>query len=108
VKLTWSAPRQTRPLHPSERITGFRVYRRIGNGGLNDQPWFAVATLPPDAREFIVDLRQRPENPSASSSPGAAAASSPGAAAERFGVTSIAGGFVESELVGHVLRDTKP
>jgi hypothetical protein len=42
--------------HPTRRVVGYRVYRRRGPMGLNDRPWYPVATLTRDATEFVADL----------------------------------------------------
>jgi len=55
VRVTWGAPR-VRERNYLERATAYRVYRRHGPMGLNDRPWFPVATLNADAREFTIDL----------------------------------------------------
>jgi len=93
VKVTWSAPAVKNERSYLERVIGYKVYRRVGNDGLDDRPWFPVATLGPEAREFAVDLTQYPADvywyqPRT----------------ERFGVTSLSGGSVESELVETLLR----
>jgi hypothetical protein len=44
VRVTWDAPR-VREQNYLERATAYRVYRRHGPMGLNDRPWFSVATL---------------------------------------------------------------
>lgn len=61
VKVTWDLPPQRRSQHYLDRVIGFRVYRRISNDGLNDHPWFPVATLGPNAREVVLDLRNAPD-----------------------------------------------
>ena len=75
-----------------DKPIGYRVYRRIGDDGLNDRPWFVVATLGPDAREFVVDLRQFPQDIYWFKPEGAPTATN------RFGVTTLAGCSVESGL----------
>jgi hypothetical protein len=62
VKVTWQAPKVIREQQYLDRVIGYRVYRRVGPMGLNDRPWFAVATLGPDATEFTTDMTQRPED----------------------------------------------
>lgn len=85
VLLTWQAP-PVRERDYLQRITGYRVYRRISSDGLNCKPWFPVATLGPDARSALIDLRQYPENNYFFSR------------SERFGVSSIGENGVESSL----------
>jgi hypothetical protein len=87
VKVTWAAPPMKHEQQYLEKVIGYRVYRRIGTMGLNDRPWFAVATLPPDAREFVADLKQRPMDQDYYSG------------TERFAVSSLGETSLESELV---------
>ena len=63
VKVTWQwrDPAIMEATYLNKAIA-FRVYRRCSNHGLNDRPWFVVATLGPKEREFVVDLTQRPED----------------------------------------------
>lgn len=94
ARVTWSPPRLAREQHYLDRVIGYRVYRRVGNDGLNDRPWFPVATLGPDERTCRVDLRQVPDDvywyaPRS----------------ERFGVTCLAATSLESELVEVLLRE---
>lgn len=62
ARVTWAAPTVIREQQYLDRVIGYRVYRRIGSDCLNDRPWFPVATLGPDAREFTVDLSQQPDD----------------------------------------------
>lgn len=55
ARVVWQAP-NPREQHPKETPIGYRVYRRRGPMGLNDRPWYPVATLNRDATEFVVDL----------------------------------------------------
>jgi len=92
VKVTWSAPPAAREQQYLDRAIGYRVYRRISSDGLNDRPWFPVATLGPDARECVVDLKAtRPEDVYWFSQ------------AERFAVSAVGECSVESELVEALL-----
>jgi hypothetical protein len=91
VKVTWAAPPIKHEQQYLERVIGYRVYRRIGPMGLNDRPWFAVATLAPDATEFVADLKQRPMDQDYYSG------------TERFAVSSLGENSVESGLVETVL-----
>lgn len=61
LRVTWSEP-VIRERHYQDNVIGYKVYRRIGNSGLDDRPWFAVATVGPGTREAVVDLRERPED----------------------------------------------
>jgi hypothetical protein len=93
ARVTWTPPAAARERNYLHKVIGYRVYARVGNDGLNDRPWFPVATLGPEAREWTVDLRQRPEDvywfkPQT----------------VRVGVTSLAAGSVESELAGSVVK----
>jgi hypothetical protein len=91
VRLSWDAP-QTREQHYLDRPVGFRAYRRISNEGLNDRPWFVAATLGPDAREAVLDLRQTPQDLYFYSK------------RERFGVTAVGERGLESERVEVALK----
>jgi len=91
VKVSWSAPKVVREQQYLDRVIGYRVYRRFGSDCLNDRPWFAVATLGPDATEFTVDLTQRPEDIYWFSK------------TERFAVSSLGELSMESELVETLL-----
>lgn len=93
AKITWTPP-VTKERQYLERIIGYRVYARVSNDGLNDRPWFVVATLGPEAREFVADLRARPEDvywfqPQT----------------RRFGVTALGPCSVESELSEVILKE---
>lgn len=93
VRLTWSRPANVRERNYLDNIIGYRVYRRIGNDGLNDRPWFPVATLGPEQTELVIELGARADDlhyyhPHT----------------ERFGVTSLATSSIESELVETLLR----
>jgi hypothetical protein len=92
VKVSWSPPLAVRDAQYLDRAVGYRVCRRISSDGLNDRPWFEVATLGPQARKCIVDLRERPDDIYWFSK------------AERFGVATVGEGGVLSELVEAVLR----
>lgn len=59
ARVSWSEP-PAREQHYLERPIGYRVYRRVSSDCLNDRPWVPVATLGPEAREFVVDLGQYP------------------------------------------------
>ncbi|MCX7004592.1 MAG: hypothetical protein NTV22_15145 [bacterium] len=90
AQVTWTAP-PVRERNYLECITGYRVYRRIGNDGLNTKPWFPIATLAPAARSFTADLTQEPENNYFFSR------------RERFGVSSIGENGIESDITSCVL-----
>jgi len=87
VRVTWSKPAIPREQQYLDRALGFRVYRRISNDGLNDRPWFSVATLSPNTFECVVDLRQFVDDIYWYSK------------VNRFAVSSIGECSVESELV---------
>jgi hypothetical protein len=89
--VTWTAPPVKHERNYLERVTGYRVYRRIGNDGLNSKPWFPIATLAPDAHSFTADLTQTPDNNYFFSR------------RERFGVSSIGENGVESDIAPCVL-----
>ncbi|MCX7848129.1 MAG: hypothetical protein N2595_08905 [bacterium] len=88
--LSWQAP-QIRDRDYWQRITAFRLYRRIGSDGLNIKPWFPVATLRPAARTALIDLRDYPDDNYFFSR------------TERFGVSSVGENGIESSIVSTVL-----
>ena len=88
----WEAPAAKHEQHYLEKVTGYRVYRRVGNDGLNDRPWFPVATLPADARETQIDLDRLPQDIYWFSK------------VNRFAVSTIGELGIESELVETLLR----
>ena len=45
-----------------DRPIGYKIWRRVSRDCINDRPWFEAATLAADAREFVVNLRDRPED----------------------------------------------
>jgi hypothetical protein len=92
VRVRWTAPMAEQEQQYLNRVIGYRVYRRIGNQGLNDRPWFAVATLGPEAREATVDLREFPDDFYWYAKD-----------TNRFGVTALGDCAVQSELIGTVL-----
>jgi hypothetical protein len=61
VHLSWQAPQVRREASYGEKITGYRIYRRVSSDTLNTRPWFPVATLPADARGTTVDLSAMPQ-----------------------------------------------
>jgi hypothetical protein len=87
VKVTWDAPKVIREQQFLDRVIGYKVYRRVGCMGLDDRPWFTVATLNPDARECVIDLKQMPIDNAFY------------AQTERYAVSSLGETSVESELV---------
>jgi hypothetical protein len=87
VKVTWNAPKVIREQQYLDRVIGYKVYRRIGPMGLNDRPWFPVATLNPDTTEFTIDLTLKPYDVEWFSS------------TNRFAVSSLGETSMESELV---------
>lgn len=92
VQVTWAAPEQ-RDQHYLDNVIGYKVYRRVGNDGLDDRPWFPVATVGPQTHKVLVNLKELPEDvywfkPRT----------------ERFAVTSLGALSIESELIPHVLE----
>lgn len=92
VKLHWSPPRVFNEQHYLKHVIGFRIYRRVGNDGLNDRPWIPIATLGPDARELVIDLSNMTDEIFWFSK------------TNRFGVTTIGELDTESEMVEVVLK----
>ena len=95
VRVTWDAPEIKHEQQYLERAIGYRVYRRIGTMGLNDRPWFPVATVKPAARECLVDLTDKPYDIEWYSR------------RDRFAVSSVGELGMESELVEVVLPSGK-
>lgn len=60
IRVAWEAPAVPPEQQYLDRPIGFRVYRRISSDGLNDRPWFPVATVGPDQYEVLVDRTQFP------------------------------------------------
>jgi hypothetical protein len=87
VKISWSPPKVVHEMQYLEKAIGYRVYRRIGPMGLNDRPWFCVATLNSNATECIIDLTQRPDDTFYYTG------------TERYAVSSLGDTSMESELV---------
>jgi hypothetical protein len=87
LKVAWQAPKVVHEQQYLDKVIGYRVYRRIGPMGLNDRPWFPVATLGPDATEFTIDLNHKPYDVEWFSS------------TNRFAVSCLGETSVESELV---------
>jgi hypothetical protein len=95
VRVKWEAPKGVRDQHYLDQPLGFRVYRLIGNNGLNDRPWFPVATVGPDKRDVLVDLRDFPDDTYWFTR------------INRFAVSTIGELGIESELVQVVLPEQK-
>ncbi|HET6203171.1 MAG TPA: hypothetical protein VFI25_10265 [Planctomycetota bacterium] len=91
VHVTWKPP--DLPPAPSclDKPVGYRVWRRHTSNGLNDHPWFPVATVNADAREAKVDLRDLPADVYYYSK------------VDRFAVSSVGEHGLLSELVEVVL-----
>jgi hypothetical protein len=87
VRVTWDAPKVIREQQYLDKVIGYKVYRRTGPMGLNDRPWFPVATLNPDTKEFVTDMTQQPMDNFGYSN------------TERFAVASLGELSMESELV---------
>jgi hypothetical protein len=96
VRVTWEAPDIIHEQQYLDKVIGYRVYRRIGPMTLADRPWFCVATLGPNEREFVVDLKQRPEDVYWF------------ALTERYAVSSLGELSMESELVETLLAGQQP
>jgi len=94
ARVTWG-PARPRERHTIETPIAYRVYRRHGPMGLNDRPWFPVATLNADSGEFIVDLEKMMVSDVAWFTK-----------TDRFAVSSVAALGIESKLVQ--ARDTNP
>lgn len=58
VVVSWVPGQSLREGVYLDRVVGYRVYRRISSDGLNDRPWYPVATLRPDETSFTVDLQR--------------------------------------------------
>lgn len=78
-----------------ERVIGYRVYRRISPMGLNDRPWFPVATVGPATREVLDAVKDYPHDVDFYGN------------VNRFAVTTIGELGMESELVEVVLPEKK-
>ncbi|MAF12388.1 hypothetical protein CMK11_18235 [Candidatus Poribacteria bacterium] len=78
-----------------DRVVGYRVWRRVGNDGLNDRPWFPVRTVGPDVRRVIADLDDLPAELYYYSK------------RERFGVSTIGELGTLSAIVPAALPDTE-
>jgi hypothetical protein len=87
VKVTWDAPKVIHEQQYLDRVVGYKVYRRVGQMGLNDRPWFNVASLNPDTKECIIDLTQKPMDVDYYGQ------------TERYAVSSLGELSMESELV---------
>ena len=95
VRVTWDAPAVRHEQQYLERAIGYRVWRRVGTMGLNDRPWFPVATLNSKARQCPVDLKDKPEDIEWYSR------------TDRFAVSTIGELGMDSELVEVVLKPAK-
>lgn len=90
VFLSWQPP-AVRERDYLQRITAYRVYRRISSDGLNCKPWFPVATLPPSARSALIDVSHYPHDHYFFSR------------TERFGVSSVGENGLESSITSTTL-----
>lgn len=95
VRVTWEAPPVLHEQQYLERAIGYRIYRRISSDGLNDRPWFPVATVGPNCREVVVDMTQYPEDVFWFSR------------ANRFAVSTIGELSMESEMVEVLLPQAR-
>lgn len=89
--ISWAAP-PMKERNYLDRVIGYRVYRRVGNSGLNDIPWHPVATLTPDETTATIDISQKLDEPYM------------GARTERLGVTALGKNGRESSLVSGVVQ----
>jgi hypothetical protein len=96
MKITWDKPTKFHEQQYLDRVIGYKVYRRVGTMGLNDRPWFEVATLNPDARECIIDIKQQPMDNSWYGQ------------TERYAVASLGELSMASELVQAPMPQYKP
>jgi hypothetical protein len=87
VRITWQRG-PVRDQNYLDRVSAYRVYRRFGPMGLNDRPWWPVATVNRDEREVIVDLNKTMVNDVTYYSD-----------TQRFAVSTLGELSVESELV---------
>ena len=90
--VTWSEPPAKNERNYLEKVIGYTVYRRISNDGLNDKPWFPVATVGPETFSVSVDLEQYPQDNYWFSR------------VERFAVSSQGESGKQSELVETLLK----
>lgn len=90
--VTWQAPAVENERNFLEKVIGYTVYRRISNDGLNDKPWFPVATVGPETLSVTVDLEQYPQDTYWFSK------------VNRFAVSSLGESGMQSELVETVLK----
>jgi len=95
ARVSWSPAEVRHEQQYLERVIGYRVYRRVGTMGLNDRPWFPVATFGPGARQCVADLKAKPEDIEWYSR------------VNRLAVSSIGALGMESELVEVVLPKSK-
>jgi hypothetical protein len=91
AKISWTAPSQ-KEINYLDTVIGYRVYRRVGNSGLNDIPWHPVATLMPNETTATVDISQQ------------LVESYMGAKTERLGVTALGENGRESALVYGIVK----
>ncbi len=92
VRVAWEPSPVPHERQYLEWVVGYRVYRRVTSDGLEGRPWMPIATLGPDARSFVVNLKQLPEE------------NWWNAKTERFAVTAIGFSGRESELTETVLK----
>ncbi len=95
VKVTWDAPEAKHEMVYLERVLGYRVYRRIGTMGLNDRPWFPVATVEPGTREVMAEIKQFPQDTGYYSD------------LQQFAVTTLGETGLESEMTEVILPQKK-
>ncbi len=64
ARVSWSRPDIGGEYNATylQQPIGYRVYRRIGNDGLSDRPWFSVGTVGPETFELVIDLRDQPKD----------------------------------------------
>ena len=93
VKVSWKRPDlDIAKQSYLNRPIGFKVYRRVGNMGLNDRPWFVVGTVGANTTELIVNIKDYPADTEWFNR------------TQRFAVSSVSDNSIESELVDVILK----
>lgn len=93
VKVSWKAPAVSLEQQSYlNRPIGYKIYRRVGDMGLNDRPWFVVGTVGKDTTEFVVNIKDYPVDTEWFTK------------TQRFAVSSVGDQSVESELVDVVMK----
>jgi len=58
AKVTWLPAKNPRDNYLDYAI-GYRIYRKFSNDDLAERPWWVAATVGPEKREVVLDLRDR-------------------------------------------------